>query len=67
MDESQKRSVNGKDAQSKKVNFCETDEQGILYSDSAETYSEYTFRAIPYCYWNNREKGEMAVWMNKIK
>ena len=51
----------------RKVDFCETDEQGILYSDSAETYSEYTFRAIPYCYWNNREKGEMAVWMNKIK
>lgn len=51
----------------KKADFEETAEQQMLYSDSAETYSEHTFRAIPYCYWNNRGKGEMAVWMNKIQ
>ena len=34
-----------------------------LYSGRAPEYVEDTFRAIPYCCWNNRGKGEMLVWM----
>lgn len=35
-----------------------------LYGSENPIYVEDTFRAIPYCCWNNRGKGEMLIWMN---
>ena len=36
-----------------------------LYSGAGPKYTEAVFKAIPYCYWNNRGKGEMTVWMRE--
>ncbi|MDD4526266.1 MAG: beta-L-arabinofuranosidase domain-containing protein [Lachnospiraceae bacterium] len=36
---------------------------GCLYSSNKPEYKDCSLRAIPYCYWNNRGKGEMMVWM----
>lgn len=36
-----------------------------LYDDVTPTYIEDKFKAIPYCSWNNRGKGEMYVWMSE--
>lgn len=36
-----------------------------LYGEEKPVYTEGTFRAIPYCCWNNRGKGEMLVWMRE--
>ncbi|MDD2970133.1 MAG: glycoside hydrolase family 127 protein [Lachnospiraceae bacterium] len=36
-----------------------------LYYTKAPEYENATFKAIPYCMWNNRGKGEMLVWMNE--
>ena len=37
----------------------------ILYSDVKPAYTETIIKAVPYCYWNNRGKGEMLVWMHE--
>lgn len=34
-----------------------------LYGPEKPVYRETRLRAIPYCSWNNRGKGEMQVWM----
>ncbi len=34
-----------------------------LYQDEGPSYMKDTFKAIPYCCWNNRGKGEMSVWL----
>ncbi len=34
-----------------------------LYSSEKPIYRKTHLRAIPYCSWNNRGKGEMQVWM----
>gem|GEM_PF-7061035 len=36
-----------------------------LYEDEKPSYVKDTFKAIPYCCWNNRGKGEMLVWMRE--
>lgn len=36
-----------------------------LYVNEKISYTKDTFKAIPYCYWNNRGKGEMLVWMKE--
>ena len=36
-----------------------------LYTESVPQYKEDTLTAVPYCYWNNRGKGEMLVWMHE--
>ena len=36
-----------------------------LYTESIPQYKEDTLTAVPYCYWNNRGKGEMLVWMHE--
>ena len=36
-----------------------------LYGEEKPVYTEGMFRALPYCYWNNRGKGEMLVWMRE--
>lgn len=36
-----------------------------LYENESPSYIKDTFKAIPYCCWNNRGKGEMLVWMRE--
>lgn len=36
-----------------------------LYENSKPSYKPVTLKAIPYCEWNNRGKGEMIVWMRE--
>ncbi|WP_077611143.1 glycoside hydrolase family 127 protein [Clostridium sp. Marseille-P2415] len=36
-----------------------------LYENESPSYINDTFKAIPYCCWNNRGKGEMLVWMRE--
>lgn len=36
-----------------------------LYEEERPSYIKDTFKAIPYCCWNNRGKGEMIVWMRE--
>jgi uncharacterized protein len=40
---------------------------GLYQPQSAIQYANapFTFRAIPYCFWANREPGEMRVWMRE--
>jgi DUF1680 family protein len=40
---------------------------GLYQPQSALTYhpASSTFKAIPYCFWANREPGEMRVWMRE--
>ncbi|MDY3343486.1 MAG: glycoside hydrolase family 127 protein, partial [Lachnospiraceae bacterium] len=43
-----------------------TDVDGKLYVSARPKYKKDIFRAIPYCCWNNRGKGEMLVWMRTM-
>ncbi|NLG98197.1 MAG: glycoside hydrolase family 127 protein [Chloroflexi bacterium] len=36
---------------------------GSLYRDQAPAVKEIALTAIPYCLWDNREPGEMRVWL----
>jgi DUF1680 family protein len=36
-----------------------------LYSAEKAKYQPGVFKAVPYCCWNNRGKGEMIVWMRE--
>lgn len=47
----------------KRINYQRSEEE--LYSGHRPEYIEDTFKAIPYCCWNNRSKGEMLVWMRE--
>ncbi len=38
-----------------------------LYSTHKPKYKDCLLRAVPYCYWNNRGRGEMMVWMRTIE
>lgn len=41
---------------------------GGLYQPQSvisEARSEFTFKAIPYCFWANRQPGEMRVWIRE--
>ena len=38
---------------------------GQLYSSAQSPVEVVPFRAIPYCYWANRDPGEMLVWINR--
>lgn len=40
---------------------------GLYQAQSAFSYAQSTFefRAIPYCFWANRDPGEMRVWMRE--
>jgi len=37
--------------------------QGKLYSSEASAWQEVPFKAVPYYAWDNREAGEMVVWV----
>jgi DUF1680 family protein len=41
---------------------------GLYQPQSLVPYSNsrFTFRAIPYCFWANREPGEMRVWIREM-
>ena len=41
----------------------ETDWQSDLYREVAPTEREVEITAVPYCVWDNREPGEMRVWL----
>jgi uncharacterized protein len=40
---------------------------GLYQPESSTNYSQstFTFKAIPYCFWANREPGEMRVWIRE--
>ncbi len=37
-----------------------------LYGEHAVRLKEVPLKAVPYAYWNNREPGEMKVWLNEL-
>jgi DUF1680 family protein len=42
---------------------------GSLYQPHSAieyTHSLLTFKAIPYCFWANRQPGEMLVWIRAL-
>ncbi|PHV69627.1 glycosyhydrolase [Sporanaerobium hydrogeniformans] len=49
----------------KKIDYSEV--KPVLYDEGKPQYIEQTFKAIPYCSWNNRGKGEMLVWMKEME
>ena len=46
-----------------RIDYSDTGDE--LYTDAAPVYKADSFKAIPYCMWNNRGKGEMLVWMRE--
>jgi DUF1680 family protein len=46
-----------------RIDYSKTDE--TLYEDARPVYVKDTFKAVPYCSWNNRGKGEMLVWVRQ--
>ena len=47
----------------KKINYEAVGD--ALYDSAKPEYEAVTLKAIPYCAWNNRGKGEMLVWMRE--
>ena len=47
----------------KKINYTKVGE--ALYSEAIPEYVDMEIKAVPYCAWNNRGKGEMLVWMRE--
>jgi DUF1680 family protein len=37
--------------------------EGRLYRAQADAYALVEIVAVPYCVWDNREPGEMRVWL----
>ena len=48
----------------KRIDYTNVSED--LYIPTRPKYIKDTFRAVPYCCWNNRGKGEMLVWMRTV-
>ena len=48
----------------KRIDYTNISED--LYISTRPKYIKDTFRAVPYCCWNNRGKGEMLVWMRTM-
>lgn len=40
-------------------------EDGTLYSEAKPVIDRTEITAVPYCYWGNRNTGEMAVWIKE--
>ena len=36
---------------------------GELYATQPPAWEQTTLEFVPYCFWGNREPGEMAVWV----
>jgi uncharacterized protein len=47
----------------RKIDYTNIEEN--LYYEKTPSYHEQTFKAVPYCSWNNRGKGEMQVWIRE--
>jgi len=47
----------------KRIDYSKIGEK--LYHEEKISYTQDSFKAIPYCYWNNRDEGEMLVWMRE--
>jgi DUF1680 family protein len=41
-------------------------QDGALYAGRANRFEDTKLRAVPYHCWNNREPGEMLVWMKEL-
>lgn len=41
-------------------------DEHTLYSQQGPAYEETQLTYVPYCYWGNRETGEMAVWVKYL-
>jgi hypothetical protein len=41
---------------------------GLYQAQSNVKYEQtpFTFKAIPYCFWANRQPGEMRVWVREV-
>lgn len=37
-----------------------------LYGQKAPEFQDVQLKAVPYCYWGNRQTGEMSVWMKEF-
>lgn len=46
-----------------KIDYSKVGED--LYCETAAEYVPVQVKAVPYCVWNNRGKGEMLVWMRE--
>lgn len=40
--------------------------EGILYQNRKVELEDVKLTLVPYCYWGNRENGEMLVWMKEL-
>lgn len=49
-----------------RIDYSGIDESQSLYGENRPAYYEDTFKAVPYCCWNNRGEGEMLVWMREL-
>lgn len=47
----------------KKIDYSTVDDE--LYDERAPKYKDVLIKAVPYCAWNNRGKGEMLVWIRE--
>ena len=41
-------------------------DEHLLYQEKAVTLTPVQLTAVPYCYWGNRNKGEMLVWLKEL-
>lgn len=41
-------------------------DEHTLYGNKAPEYEDASLTFVPYCYWNNRSDGEMAVWVKHL-
>ena len=46
--------------------LVDEDWQGVLYKDRPPTTTPISIKAIPYFAWDNRQPGEMRVWINEF-
>ena len=52
-------------AKGKKI--VESSVSDSLYSGQKPQLEDAVLTAIPYPYWNNRDEGEMLVWMKELR
>lgn len=49
--------------QGRRIDYSAAPEQ--LYTEEKPRYKTASLKAVPYCLWNNRGKGEMLVWLRE--
>jgi DUF1680 family protein len=40
--------------------------EDMIYEDKGVSLEDIRIKAVPYCYWGNRKKGEMLVWLKEL-